>query len=64
MNINRGGEDLFKTEPQKMFLMFQRLAKAIRQKVKQKEEEDGGGGGQVMEILDSRCVGMATIFFE
>lgn len=45
--------------------MFQRLAKAIRQKVKQKEEEDGsGGGGQVMEILDSRCVGMATIFFE
>lgn len=48
-----------------MFLMFQRLAKAIRQKVKQKEEEDGsGGGGQVMEILDSRCVGMATIFFE
>lgn len=49
-----------------MFLMFQRLAKAIRQKVKQKEEEEdgSGGGGQVMEILDSRCVGMATIFFE
>ncbi len=48
--------------------MFQRLAKASakRKTSETEEEEDGGGsggGGLVMEIAESRCVGMATIFF-